>query len=199
MSPPRRYAWEYKNSASFSWALTGTDAAPGVASVVVNGGAAQRSRVTELTVAFDTEVDPVLLATAFTLSRPSDGAAVGTVAVTTRVENGRTVATLSFSGANTEFGSLADGRWVLAVDRAKVKSPTGAGMAADFSYQLHRLFGDANGDGAVNGFDYNRFRQAYGSTAGSVAYRAEFDSNGDGAVNGLDYNRFRQRYGAVLP
>ena len=26
VSPPRRYTWEYKNSASFSWALTGTDA-----------------------------------------------------------------------------------------------------------------------------------------------------------------------------
>lgn len=25
VSPPRRYAWEYKNSPSFSWALTGTD------------------------------------------------------------------------------------------------------------------------------------------------------------------------------
>src|SRR6478672_7952348 len=27
VSPPRRYTWEYKNSPSFSWALTGTDAA----------------------------------------------------------------------------------------------------------------------------------------------------------------------------
>ena len=26
VSPPRRYSWEYKNSPSFSWALTGTDA-----------------------------------------------------------------------------------------------------------------------------------------------------------------------------
>jgi glucose/arabinose dehydrogenase len=26
VSPPRRYTWEYKNSPSFSWALTGTDA-----------------------------------------------------------------------------------------------------------------------------------------------------------------------------
>src|SRR5262249_40324615 len=26
VSPPRRYTWEYKNSASFSWALSGTDA-----------------------------------------------------------------------------------------------------------------------------------------------------------------------------
>ena len=164
---------------------------PDVVGVVVNGGAAQRSRVTEMEVTFDMEVDASLLATAFTLTRPADGVAVGSIAVATRVEGGRTIAALTFAGANTEFGSLTDGRWVLSVDRTKVKSPTGVEMAADYSYPLHRLFGDANGDGAVNGFDYNRFRQAYGSTAGSVAYRAEFDSNGDGAVNGFDYNRFR--------
>src|SRR4051812_4952642 len=28
VSPPRRYTWEYKNSPSFSWALTGTGATP---------------------------------------------------------------------------------------------------------------------------------------------------------------------------
>ena len=172
---------------------------PDVASVVVNGGAAQRSKVTEMEVTFDTEVDAAFLATAFTLTRSADGVAVGTITVATRVENGRTVATLTFAGANTEFGSLADGRWVLSVGKAQVKSLTGVEMAADHTFALHRLFGDVNGDGAVNGFDYNRFRQAYGSTAGSTTYRAEFDFNGDGAVNGFDYNRFRTRYGIVLP
>jgi Calx-beta domain/FG-GAP-like repeat/Bacterial Ig-like domain (group 2)/ASPIC and UnbV len=33
VSPPRRYTWEYKNSPSFSWALTGVDA-PGQAGVL---------------------------------------------------------------------------------------------------------------------------------------------------------------------
>ena len=36
MTPPRRYTWEYKNSTSFSWALTATDA-PGHPPVVVLG------------------------------------------------------------------------------------------------------------------------------------------------------------------
>jgi hypothetical protein len=47
VSPPRRYTWEYKNSASFSWALTGADtpAQPGTlsfsaASYAVNEGLA---------------------------------------------------------------------------------------------------------------------------------------------------------------
>ena len=171
---------------------------PDVTAVVVNGGAAQRSRVTELEVAFDMEVDPALLATAFTLTRTADGAVVGTIAVSVRVEGGRTIATLTFSGSNTEFGSLADGRWVLSVSKAKVKSLAGVEMAADLTFALHRLYGDVNGDAAVNGFDYSRFRAAYGSTAGSVAYRADLDFNGDGAINGFDYSRFRARYGVVL-
>ena len=33
MQPPRRYTWEYKNSASFSWALTAADA-PGQAGML---------------------------------------------------------------------------------------------------------------------------------------------------------------------
>jgi len=174
-------------------------AVPDVVSVVVNGGAAQRSRVTELEVTFDMEVDATQLATAFALTRPADGAVVGAIGVTTRVEGGRTIATLTFSGANTDFGSLADGRWVLAVDRTKVRSLTGVQMAADQTAALHRLYGDVNGDAAVNGFDYSRFRTAYGATVGSVAYRADLDFNGDGAINGFDYSRFRTRYGVVLP
>jgi hypothetical protein len=120
------------------------------------------------------------------------------------VEGGRTIATLTFSGANTEFGSLTDGVWVFRIDRTRVSAPTG-GMAADFVTpasgpgRIHRLYGDVNGDGAVNGFDYNRFRLAFGSTAADPAYRADLDFNGDGAINGFDYNRFRTRFGTVLP
>jgi hypothetical protein len=172
---------------------------PDVASVVVNGGADQRSKVTEVTVTFDMEVDAALLATAFTLTRPADGAAVGTIAVATQVVGGRTVAALRFSGANTEFGSPADGRWTLAVDKARVKSLTGVEMAAHSTFALHRLFGDVNGDAAVSGFDYNRFRLAYGSVAGDAAYRADLDFDGNGAISGLDYNRFRTRFGSSLP
>ncbi|HVK16523.1 MAG TPA: glycoside hydrolase family 9 protein [Fimbriiglobus sp.] len=169
-----------------------------VESVSVNGGAAQRSRVTEITVTFDADVDPGALATAFTLTRTAGVATVGTIAVATQVVAGRTVATLTFSGASTDFGSLSDGRWTLTVDPAKVVR-AGAAMAADFGHQLHRLYGDVNGDAAVNGFDYSRFRTAYGATVGSVAYRADLDFNGDGAINGFDYSRFRTRYGVVLP
>jgi uncharacterized delta-60 repeat protein len=172
---------------------------PDVFGVAVNGGAAQRSRVTELTVTFDEVVDPALLATAFALTRPADGAAVGAIAVATQVVDGRTVATLTFSGANVESGSLADGRWTLAVDRTKVRSLAGAEMAADFTASLHRLFGDSEGDADVDVLDLARFRQAYGKSTGQPGYAAHFDFEGDGDVDVLDLSRFRQRYGRTLP
>src|SRR5439155_1123589 len=58
--------------------------APIVASVDVNGGAVQRSRVTQLAVTFSTIVDPVPLAAAFTLTL-AGGGSVGTVAVSSAV------------------------------------------------------------------------------------------------------------------
>ena len=96
----------------------------GVDAVVANGGAAQRSRVTTLAVTFSQEVEAVRLQQpgAFQLLRASDGAAVGAVAVSSAVVGGKTVATLTFGGANTESGSLADGRWSLAVATTAVRS-----------------------------------------------------------------------------
>ena len=108
------------------------------------------------------------------------------------------MATLTFSGANVESGSLADGRWVLSVDRIKVRSLTGVEMAADFTGQLHRLFGDSEGDGDVDVLDLGRFRQSYGKTVGQTGYAAHFDFDGDGDVDILDLGRFRQRYGTRL-
>src|SRR5205823_2409102 len=83
-------------------------APPRVGATVVNGGAVQRSRVTDLTVTFSTQVafaGPP--ANAFTLRRNSDSAAV-TFTATANTVGGVTVVTLGgFGGAATNFGSLA--------------------------------------------------------------------------------------------
>src|SRR5205823_10912312 len=85
-----------------------------VQSTAVNGGAAQRSLVTDLTVTFSAQVSfATTPGAAFTLTRNSDGAAV-TFTATATVVGGVTVVTLNnFGGAATQFGSLADGRYTL--------------------------------------------------------------------------------------
>jgi len=70
--------------------------------------------------------------------------------------------------------------------------PTRRGARGDLNYQLHRLFGDVNGDKAVNGLDLTAFRSAFGTVLGDTNYNAALDFNGDGVVNGTDPHRVPQ-------
>jgi len=170
---------------------------PRVVGVVVNGGAGQRSRVTSVRVDFDTPVSlPAYPADAFRLRRQSDNGAVALGAA--GVTDTATHVTLTFTGALSEFGSLADGRYTLTVMCAAVSSANGA-MAADFIFVgspangLFRVFGDADGDGDVDAADFNAFRGAFSSGA-SVT----FDFDGDGDVDATDFGQFRQRFGSSV-
>jgi hypothetical protein len=84
---------------------------PGVSGTQVNEGAVQRSRVTDLTVTFNSQVTFATTPdAAFTLTRVSDGAVV-TFTATPSLIGGVTVVRLTaFGGSATQFGSLADGR-----------------------------------------------------------------------------------------
>ena len=58
-----------------------------------------------------------------------------------------------------------------------------------------RLFGDADGDGDVDGQDRDLFRSAFGTTAADAGYLWYFDFDGDGDVDGLDNGQFNRRFG----
>jgi hypothetical protein len=177
---------------------------PGVTSAIVNGGAVQRSKVTSMTVMFNAAV--TIASGAFTLTGISpSGVALSSVSVsfTTQVLGGVTVATLSFGGQNTNFGSLADGRWTLLINRTLV-TIGGIQMAQDYSsatagVAIHRLFGDTDGDGDVDAVNNLRFRQAFGRFLGDPLYRAELDFDGDGDIDAVDNLQFRLRFGTTLP
>jgi hypothetical protein len=182
-----------------------------VASVSVNGGAAQRSRLTSVAVTFN---GPVAFAgataSAFQLSRIGGGAIGGFTAMASIV-NGVTAVTLSnFTGSETEFGSLADGRYTLTVLANQVSADgqqldgNGDGQGGDnFTFGdaqgLFRLFGDVNGDQTVNGFDLGFFRNAFGTQTGDANFLSYLDFNGDDVINGFDLGQFRTRFGTVLP
>jgi len=191
------------------------DSAPQVASVVVGDGTPQRSMVTQLRVTFDQHVVlPQNAADAFRLRRQGDGAAVNLAADVNDL-GGSTVVTLTFGGGAVEQSqlvnpSLADGRYTLTVLAGQVGGVNGvldgnhdAASGDDFilagdpaSNKLFRLFGDVNGDGAVNGLDLTAFRAVFGST--TFPTLSPFDVNGDGVINGLDLNAFRARFGVVV-
>jgi hypothetical protein len=158
-----------------------------VASVVVNDGSRQRSMVTSLTVTFSTVV--ALDADAFVLVRQGGG--VVQLNVSQAVVDGRSVDTLTFSGAGIIGGSLADGHYTLTIhgrlvhdDFGHVLDGSGRGVAGSDGFDtFFRLFGDADGDGRVDLGDLLRFAGTLGKRAGDPGYLWYFDYNGDGRVD----------------
>jgi hypothetical protein len=177
---------------------------PRVASVVINDGSAQRSRVTSVTVNFDSLVTlQGLPDDAFRLQRQSDGQLVSLSAFV--VNSATTSVIFTFTGALSEFGSLQDGRYTLTAFDGQVSNFVGGldgngdgvpgdnyVLASSGTAGVFRLFGDANGDGAVGTNDFVQFRLALFSP------NSIFDFNGDGWVAASDFLQFRSRFGVSI-
>jgi hypothetical protein len=146
---------------------------------------------------------------AFSLVR-TGGGAVSFSAMATLI-SGRTVVTLSnFIGADTQLGSLADGRFTLTALSSQISAATqpldgdgngvpGGNYVFGDAQGLFRLFGDINGDQNVNGLDFGFFKDAFGTQAGDANYLSYLDLDGDGVINGFDFGQFRTRFGTSLP
>jgi hypothetical protein len=176
-----------------------------VASAVVNGGATQRSRVTDLTVTFTGLATlPANPADAFRLTRTGPTGLTGDVALVVDLSAStatQTVARLTFGGSLTEFGSLIDGTYTLTVLSAQVtgngqplNGDGDGGPGGDFTFGLHRLYGDANGDRTVNAADLTLFRNVFGATTADPT----FDFDGNGVINAADLAAFRANFGAAV-
>jgi autotransporter-associated beta strand protein len=174
-----------------------------VQNVTIDDGTAQRSMVRSVTVAFGRLVGFIgTPAAAFQLARTGPGT-TGNVTLAVDLSGStatQTVAKLTFSGALTEGSaatpSLIDGDYTLTILSGQV----GGGIQdGDNLTSLFRLFGDVNGDRAVDGLDLTAFRNAFGSVQGNASYLAYLDFNGDGAIDGADLTQFRNRFGVILP
>jgi Tol biopolymer transport system component len=166
---------------------------PRVQAVTIADGSAQRSVIRSLRVDFD---QPVFFAgepaAAFALTSPA-----GSVQLSAGSVSGNSV-TLTFSGMQTQFGSLIDGKYTLRVRADQVSNigpldgnNDGVG-GDDFTFNFHRLFGDADGNGFVDAWDFRAFRAALGSAA------FVFDFDGDGDVDAADFVAFRGRFGVAV-
>ncbi len=169
--------------------------AAGVSGFVVNDGNAQRSRLTKVVVNFSSPIDAASLTGSggVTFTRTT-GAPTGTVVntsngmIVTPVSGMVSSVTLTFANvinAGVESGSLADGRWQLAIPSAGFTSPLN-------QLNLFRIFGDADGDGTVAANDFIQFRLALGGST------AMFDFDNDGAVAASDFIQFRLRFGGSI-
>jgi len=169
---------------------------PRVQSVTIADGSAQRSVIRSLTVTFD---QPMFFAgepaAAFELAR--NGTVVSGQWAVVSQPSPSTV-TISFTGSIQQFGSLIDGKYTLRVlaDQVSNIGPLdgnndGVG-GDDFTFDFHRLFGDADGNGSVDALDFRAFRAAFASPS------AIFDFDNDGDVDAADFAAFRERFGGSV-
>jgi len=182
---------------------------PQVTSVVVNGGAAQRSMVTQVQITFDQHVIlPANPADAFRLVRQSDGAVVTLRAIVDDDSAAGTVVTLQFAGAATEGRSLADGRYTLTALAGQISGKDGAldgnsdGIGGDdFVFasattpnpptNIFRFFGDVDGDGDVDAANFLAFRDVF---LGIAPNNPALDFDGSGSVDAADFLQLRNRF-----
>lgn len=180
--------------------------APIVQQIKINDGSAQRSLVTNITVTFNTVVQlPAAPAMAFMLTNPSGPI---TLAVDWSSSTPlQTIAKLTFSGPQTDFGSLSDGKYTLSILSNQVQDGYGHTLDGNGDGNdgddyvligtppngLFRLFGDADGDASVNSIDFAAFRTFFGLSGSTT-----FDFNNDSLTNASDFSEFRKRFGISL-
>jgi len=184
---------------------------PTVASVKVNDGSAQRSRVTSLTVTFSQPVSyPNGPGAALQLVRVGPSAPTGGVALTVAPQGASVTFTFADVGTvPTEGkGSLRDGVYRLTIDADSVLGTAGQPLdgngngtpggdfvtptAPNTPGRIHRLFGDADVDADVDAADFGTFRGDFGGASFT------FDSDGDGDADAADFGAFRGRFGASV-
>jgi hypothetical protein len=170
-----------------------------VESVVVNDGSAQRSMVNSITVTLDGSA--ILDPGAIELRRQNGSLVDAEFNIS--LVNGKTVAVLTFAGAEFVGGSLADGSYTLTVLADHVRDRWGRELDGDGDGSagvnridgVTRLFGDSDGDGDVDWVDRELFRSAFNKRAGEAGYLWYFDFDGDGDVDGQDNGQFYRRFG----
>lgn len=196
------YRVRVSNSGSTSgeYVLRVANAVPAVLGVQINDGAAQRSRVTSITVTFSTAV--TFAPGAFILTQGAStlsSIASGGILVNSALVGTQTLATLTFDSAiaGVEYGSLADGNWTLTVVAANVTATGGTPMTANYLQpNIKRLFGDFDGNGTVEGsIDF----PAFGLDFYNSVPNSPFDYDGNGIVEGsIDFPAFGARFNQTL-
>ncbi|MBX7102454.1 MAG: right-handed parallel beta-helix repeat-containing protein [Gemmataceae bacterium] len=177
-----------------------------VTSIVINNGAAQRSRVTTLKVNFDSAVTIANPANAFTLNRVTPSA--GSVTLNTVLDGSGLFATITFTGGLVDGApgnySIQDGRYTLTIVPAEFGGAGvdgNSGVLTGNNYNstpyvngttpatgIFRLFGDASGNGKVESDDFLAFRLAF------LSSNDAFDFDGNGQVASPDFLSFRLNF-----
>lgn len=183
---------------------------PELEGIVVGDGSAQRSLVDRVQVTFEGLVD--IESGAFTVTQRESGEAVPVVVTTDSDGQGRTIATLTFTGDLVRAGgALLDGNYQLAIDGSKISrngqtldanQDGSGGDLVDFGDEeadyFFAMYGDSDGNRAVNFADFGAFRATFGKASGEEGFDRIFDFDDNSSVNFSDFGAFRVRFGTIL-
>lgn len=175
---------------------------PTVESVVLNGGNDQRSLMESVTITFNTTVEiDDQNGPAFIVSNRDTGETVDSQSSIAN-DDGKTVATFQFPRR------LDDGNYLLVIAADRVQAGTvsldgdGDGHSGgDFRFgdvatdDFFRLYGDADGSGTVNLYDFRSFRAAFGTTTASERFDPSLDAIENGQIDLYDFREFRANFG----
>ncbi len=181
---------------------------PKVEGVILNGGDPQRSSVTDARVIFNQLVNiDASSGSPFHFSNIGSDAIVDFNSAVSIVGN-QTVVDFQFASEVNAAGSLVDGDYRLVIEAASI---TAGGLSLDgnadsisgddFTFgtsaadSFFRKYGDQNGSGTVELFDFAAFRSTFGKSSGDAGYLPELDSNADNTINLFDFAAFRANFG----
>ncbi len=159
--------------------------APAVEDAMVNGGAAQRTKITSLATGFSEAV--VCDAGSMTLTNLTTSEQFDLSGVPFDLATG----TWDLSGVE-----LTNGYYSASVSAGAVQDLAGNPMAADYTFSFHRLAGDTTGDTVVDAADYIALKCSFGRLGGAAWDTGDLD--GDGRVGWSDLQMLIANAGASL-
>ncbi|MHB8520202.1 MAG: Ig-like domain-containing protein, partial [Limisphaerales bacterium] len=167
---------------------------PTAVSDSINGGKAQRSLVTSLSVTFSTDVSSSLAAADLVLHNITTGSNIASSALAETYNSTTNTATWTFPGLSNK--ALPEGNYLLEIRAATVTDVNGTPLASDFTDDFHVLTGDVNGDRVINDLDLYRVWQ--NQLKAPSARDLNADLNGDGQVDAGDVAVVKGKYLAKL-
>lgn len=195
-----QYEAVFTNSAGTVTSSPATLTVPvAVTAVTVNGGnsalaGSQRSMVDSIVYTFS---EPVTLAStgAFTIAvhngEPGTAPDLSWSAISPDGNGASDQWVVTFGGSSVIGGSIANGVYDITLNTTAVtaEQDPSKSITPRATDTFYRLFGDGNGDQAVNDTDNTLFQEAQST------YNAAFDYNADGIVNNFDDLQLNRDYG----
>ena len=169
--------------------------APALLATLLNEGLPERSRVTQIPLAFTKDVSASLSVNDVILQNLSTGFAVSPKQMALSYDPASNRATLTFPGLPGQ--KLPDGNYRFSLGAAGVTDSDGKPLSNDGTFEFHVLSGDTNGDRSTNDLDLYRVWQNQLKPPAQRDRNA--DLNGDGQVTLADLAPVMDSYGKHLP